>query len=515
MTFSPFGAKTYTLNSSISSTATSITLSSFTEPVTGTPYTMVLLNTDIVYGTIAPKTTSSEFISFTGIVQNADGTATLTGVTRGLAKKSPFTSSSAYKLPHSGQSTFIISNPPQLYNEYVTLDNDETIVGEKVFPGGGNANAPKSGTVYAAPTDDLEYSSKKYVDDTASFGAPLASLTVAGIVEEGTASEINAGTQVGGTTAELFVNPKYLKDSEYYTLRPTATEKEALAGTSGTPSTSNKYVTNDDTATTATANKVARRLAGGNITVVTETQGNNSTNAASTAYVDTAIPNTNFLAGVGGATTVKSYTNYQYPFIISSDVPTGNFWTVVATNITSHIGFIRIGATGDATNSILTTNSVGAIVSGGSAVDLQFSSGKAVIVEFTVQRNAVGTEQMGWGLVESNAPFIDYDDASVDGACFTVDAAGALYGHTSSGGGTTLHTETLITGVTLTNNNTYRIEFDPGVDVKFYVNGVLKATNTTNLPSSAENIRFGMGCQGNTNDNDRAVISAPWIAIEK
>lgn len=70
-------------------------------------------------------------------------------------------------------------------------------------------------------------------------------------------------------------------------LNSTDGKYEALAGTSGIPSSSNKYVTNDDVATAATANKVARRLAGGNITVVTETQGNNSTNAASTAYVDT------------------------------------------------------------------------------------------------------------------------------------------------------------------------------------------------------------------------------------
>jgi hypothetical protein len=125
----PFGAKTYNLGSSISSTATTILLSSFTEPVTGTPYTMALLNTDIVYGTIAPKTTSSEFISFTGITQNANGTATLTGVTRGLAKKYPFIESTAYKLPHAGQSQFIISDAPQVFVEYGALENDEVITG--------------------------------------------------------------------------------------------------------------------------------------------------------------------------------------------------------------------------------------------------------------------------------------------------------------------------------------------------------------------------------------------------
>jgi len=129
MAFYTFGAGTYTLASSISSTDTSITLSSFLEPVTGTPYTMALLNTDIVYGTIAPKTTNSEFISFTGITQNADGTATLTGVTRGLAKKYPFTTSSSYKLPHPGQSQFIISDAPQVFTSYGALDNNEVITG--------------------------------------------------------------------------------------------------------------------------------------------------------------------------------------------------------------------------------------------------------------------------------------------------------------------------------------------------------------------------------------------------
>lgn len=131
--YNPAGGKTYTLSGSISSTATTFTLASFIEPVTGTPYTMALLNTQIVFGTIAPKTTSSEFISFTGIIQNANGTATLTGVTRGLAKKYPFTTDSAYKLAHSGQTPFILSDAPQVFQEYVPLNNDATVGGLLTF----------------------------------------------------------------------------------------------------------------------------------------------------------------------------------------------------------------------------------------------------------------------------------------------------------------------------------------------------------------------------------------------
>ena len=68
---------------------------------------------------------------------------------------------------------------------------------------------------------------------------PTASTTVLGKIKTDV-------TPAGDPVALIADNPKY----------------DALAGTSGTPSTSNKYVTNDDTATAATADKVARRLAG-------------------------------------------------------------------------------------------------------------------------------------------------------------------------------------------------------------------------------------------------------------
>lgn len=69
-------------------------------------------------------------------------------------------------------------------------------------------------------TADGQIITKKYADDLAIAGSPDMSTTVKGIAEEATAAEINAGTQTGGTAAELAVNPKYLKDSQYYTLRP-------------------------------------------------------------------------------------------------------------------------------------------------------------------------------------------------------------------------------------------------------------------------------------------------------
>jgi len=66
-------------------TATTFTLSEMKYPNTGDDVAMADFGTDLIgYGTFEPETDREENISFTGIVQNADGTATLTGVTRGL-----------------------------------------------------------------------------------------------------------------------------------------------------------------------------------------------------------------------------------------------------------------------------------------------------------------------------------------------------------------------------------------------------------------------------------------------
>ena len=225
--FAPFGGSTFTLASSIGSTDNTILLSSFVEQTTGTLYTMALLNTDIVYGTIAPKTTSSEFISFTGITQNANGTALLTGVTRGLAKKYPFTTDTSYKLPHSGQTQFIISDAPQVFNKYVTLEDAETITGIKTFATGATP------IITDAPTASTQAANKGYVDGVAIAGGADASTTVKGISKLSTAP-------VSATS------PISVGDND--TRVPTQNENDALAGTSGTaPSASNKFVDSADT----------------------------------------------------------------------------------------------------------------------------------------------------------------------------------------------------------------------------------------------------------------------------
>ncbi len=99
---------------------------------------------------------------------------------------------------------------------------------------------------------------KDYADSLTYAGAPDATLTVKGVSELATVAEINAGTGLGGTSARLFINPSYLASSNYATYLPSSTQKLALAGSSGTPSGTNLYITADDVSDAGASGKIIR-----------------------------------------------------------------------------------------------------------------------------------------------------------------------------------------------------------------------------------------------------------------
>lgn len=241
--------------------ATSVILTSLTRN-DGTLLTMTDFGSK-GFGTIEPGNGSQEeSITFTGITQNVDGTATLTGVSTCLTV-APYTETSGLAITHAGGSIFIVSNTAAFYNDLTGKSNDETITGTWTFT---SPNYPRMDVTTAPPTDDEQLVTKKYADDLAIAGSPNMTTTVKGIGEEATAAEIDAGTQAGGTGAELIVNPKYLKDSIYKSQLPSSDEKAALAGQSGTaPSVTNKFIDAADVTTTATANKIVRRDSNGQI----------------------------------------------------------------------------------------------------------------------------------------------------------------------------------------------------------------------------------------------------------
>jgi len=81
------------------------------------------------YGTLEPGNgTNEESITFTGITQNANGTATLTGVKTALFK-SPYTETSGLAKTHAGASTLILSNEAAFYASILNYIDTAVIAG--------------------------------------------------------------------------------------------------------------------------------------------------------------------------------------------------------------------------------------------------------------------------------------------------------------------------------------------------------------------------------------------------
>jgi len=144
-------------------TDTSITLSSMTYPNGGANVVTADLGV-IGYATIEPASSREENISFTGITQNADGTATLTGVVRGLQPKTPYTADNSLRTSHAGGALIRLTNSAPYYTEFGIKKNDETVPGKWDFT--------VSPTVPAVPVYATDAVPKVYVDGLVASGVP-------------------------------------------------------------------------------------------------------------------------------------------------------------------------------------------------------------------------------------------------------------------------------------------------------------------------------------------------------
>lgn len=190
--FNVTGGGTYRLKSSVGLSDATINLSSFKEPVSNIKYTMSYMNTSVAYGTIDPQTTRSEFVSFTGITQNSDGSAQLTGVSRGLTRTpagSTCTASTTLAQRHAGQSIFILSDSPCLFAQYAVKQNDEAVTGLWTVPD---------------PVSAQGIASRNYVDGRALGGIGNATETATGTVEMATQLEAASSTS-SGTLGRLVI----------------------------------------------------------------------------------------------------------------------------------------------------------------------------------------------------------------------------------------------------------------------------------------------------------------------
>jgi hypothetical protein len=158
--------------------ATTLTLKSMTT-IDGALVTMAMLGT-YTFMTIEPGNgVNEEQIKFTGITQNANGTASLTGVSS-VSFGTPYTVTSGLLKTHAGSVTAILSNTSGFYNSFVAKDDNGTISEVLTFT---TPNFPQMDGIGTPPTLPAQLSTKQYVDSVVTGGAPNASDTAIGITK--------------------------------------------------------------------------------------------------------------------------------------------------------------------------------------------------------------------------------------------------------------------------------------------------------------------------------------------
>lgn len=171
----------------------------------------------ILYLTLDPGLETEEIVSCTSFTVNPDGTVSLdTNIVRGLAAVYPYASGGTAE-SHAAGCVVLCSDNPQIYEQLLA-----------------------------------------YVEDVAISGSANASPTVKGIVQVPTAAQINAGTNAGSTGAILAVSPDQLALSIYNVQLPSATQKNALAGSAGTPGSGNLFITQADVSNSGASGLIVR-----------------------------------------------------------------------------------------------------------------------------------------------------------------------------------------------------------------------------------------------------------------
>lgn len=160
--------------------ATTITLKSMTD-IDGNALTMAGTFGTIAFGTLDPGNGNlEEAISFTGLVNNANGTVTLTGVSN-TAFEYPYTQTSGLAKTHAGSTPFIITNTAAFYDKFIAKDDDGTVTEVVTFT---VPNFPQMSDSTTLPTLQAQLVTKQYVDNAVTGGATFNAQVIAGVAGE-------------------------------------------------------------------------------------------------------------------------------------------------------------------------------------------------------------------------------------------------------------------------------------------------------------------------------------------
>ena len=199
----PVGGTTYYLSGSgVTASATSIQLTSLKTP-DGRNLTMSMFGT-IGYGALEPGSSKLEDVTFTGITQNANGTATLTGVTRGNDFVTPYAASTTLAKAHAGGVPFILTNTPGFYTQFLPVNNTATSSAVLVF---ASTSPPRyDGSTVASGNQFVSFSQ---MNSIAIAGGATSTEGVLGFVALDDASNLGIGTASSSSGAPLVIQNKF------------------------------------------------------------------------------------------------------------------------------------------------------------------------------------------------------------------------------------------------------------------------------------------------------------------
>ncbi len=200
--FMPVEGTQFTLSMTALPADTTITLSSFQTP-DGRNLTMSSFGGK-GYGTLDPTNTSRiESVSFTGITQNANGSATLTGVSRGVDFIFPYGATASLGKTHLVGSQFILSNTSAFYgNEFLLANQTGTSTAILIY---SSTTPPRydldPGAAYFTTAPASVFPSLGQLNRTAIAGASNASRFTQGLVQVAFRGDAASSTALGNTGA--------------------------------------------------------------------------------------------------------------------------------------------------------------------------------------------------------------------------------------------------------------------------------------------------------------------------
>lgn len=319
--------------------------------------------------------------------------------------------------------------------------------------------------------------------------APLASPTFTGTV---TTPALILSNETASTIAQIDAskNVKSLSTSTY----PSLTELAYVKGVTSAiqtqlnakePTITTLTVAKGGTGlATLTANNLIVGNGTGNVTFIAPGTSGNVLTSNGTIWVSTTAPTSSFT--INADESIGTHYTHQIPMVVLTTT-TIQGWTVSGfSGITGSAGGVTYLS---GTAAILTTP-----LPGSTATDtFSPSLTKSIRIKFRI-RFGDTIDRKGFGLCITGANIYTTQSDTTNGLVRFILNGSTLYAHNSNGTATSTD---ISSGLTFTNYNIYEIVFTPGTDIKYYVNGTLKATHTTNLPTTGTQIlAYGVDTNG-------------------